>query len=119
MTNQAEAATSFSNPWDIPHAHHASVCGCMFVRFWHILVLDDRPVERPSFLVGFDTGALPSAEIPEFRSISRPGNSFLLEMLKGALQGLALGFALNRIEVETAEVEEHIAFEALPIAITA
>ena len=32
---------------------------------------------------------------------------------------LALGFALNGIEVEPAEVEEHIGFEALPVAVTA
>ena len=36
-----------------------------------------------------------------------------------ALPGLALGFALNGIEVEPAEVEEHIGFEALPVAVTA
>jgi len=36
-----------------------------------------------------------------------------------ALPGLACDFSLSGIEVESAEVEEHVTLEALPVAVAA
>ena len=40
-------------------------------------------------------------------------------MVSLALPGLVLGFALSGIEVEAAEMKEHVALEAFPVAVAA